>query len=101
MPKKPKWYVDEEIGLEEVTGRPIHFYIRDRTTDNLDIVAEVPLTGDEDYDREVTAKNADELAKSPEYRETLEDLRVWLVAPDLSKTTIAQMRKKIDAALKN
>lgn len=55
-PSPGPWTVDFDIA---------QFYrIEAQGTDNLDTVAEVPLTGDEEYDRDVTVANARLIAEA-------------------------------------
>mgnify|MGYP001449109810 CR=1 FL=1 len=70
MPKKPKWIVSKEPGRDPFTDQPDSIEIRDTTTDNHDVVARVPLIGDEEYDRDVAAVNAELIAGLPELIET-------------------------------
>lgn len=65
-------FENDEDGL---AGPPMdQWVVRDEDTNNRDIVAVVPKTGDEGYDNTVTYPNARLIAAAPELLAALEDL---------------------------
>jgi hypothetical protein len=68
-------FENDEDGL---AGNPCEqWLIRDNATDNRDIVAAVPKTGDEQYDNEVTYRNVVVLTLANETMECLRELLEW------------------------
>lgn len=86
--KDQEWiFENDEEGL---AGEPCdHWLIRDPMTDNNDIVAIVPKTGDEEYDHEVVFENVKTIANAKKNERTIREM----------KMEIARLQKELDACM--
>lgn len=68
-----KWTLENDE--EGLSGEPCEqWLVRDEETDNRDVVAVIPKTGDEEYDDEVTYRNAKLIKAAPDLLEALKQL---------------------------
>lgn len=58
--------------------QPDEILIRNENTDNYDVVATVPMTGDEEYDEDVTVTNANQIAATPVLVKLLDEVAASL-----------------------
>jgi len=63
-----------ELAINDVKADFDDISITDKLTDNNDVVAVIPMTGDEDYDNRVTRRNARLFASAARMRECLRKL---------------------------
>lgn len=79
-----------ELDTDGACGDPCdQWLIRDPSTDNNDIVAAIPKTGDEEYDNDVVFANVETIANAKKNERAVREM----------KAEIARLQKELDACM--